>query len=221
MADQPVINDTDVKVANAALGMLASGEIFSWDEDTELAGKVNAIYRDCIDSCLTAFNWSFGRTSRQLTLLADAAGVPLKPDNGYCYGYALPPGRLAPPSAYRSSPRSREPVRDFTIAMDEGGNQNVYCNIKPLWATFKVRPAVALWSPAFRIFATKALAAELAIPVSHDANLAAAFRDEAWGAASSDRRAGLFIKAMAADLTSDSGPEAMYGRDPLTDAWAS
>lgn len=204
--DHPQTNDTDIRIVNAALAALGAGEITSFSDETDLTAKVNAVYVDLVESCLAAHSWSFTRTQRQLELEAAA------PAPGYRYRYALPPDRIGLPMRLTRA-GSREPLREYMIA-----GSSVHANTNPLWAAFRFRPAVALWPAPFRRFVTKALAAELAVPVSHDANMAARLDEEAWGPPREGRRSGLFGKAMAQDLAQP-GPEPLPGRDALTDAW--
>lgn len=207
MPDNPVRNDTDIKIANAALAMIGSPSITGFDDETPLASKVNAVFVDLVESCLEGHAWTFSITTVELQRLT------LPPLNGYAYAYAMPPARIGQNLVIRETLRSRVPLRDYKVA---GGN--LFADPTRLWATYRTRPEVSLWSPTFRRFVTTALAAELCVPVSHDANLADQLEAKAWGAASENRRGGLFLKAMAADLSGHPGPEPLYDADPLTDA---
>lgn len=207
MPDNPVRNDTDIEIANAALAMIGSPAITGFDDETALARKVNAVFVDLVESCLEAHGWTFSITTVELQRLAEA------PLNGYAYAFAMPPARIGQNLVIRETLRSRVPLRDYKVA---GGN--LYSDATRLWATYRTRPEAALWSPTFRRFVTTALAAELCVPVSHDANLAEQLEAKAWGAASENRRGGLFQKAMAADLYGNPGFEPLYDADPLSDA---
>ncbi|OCC01841.1 hypothetical protein BA190_26885 [Labrys sp. WJW] len=207
MADSPVTAITDIMIANNALAVFAGGAIMAFDEDTDLAAKVNATYVDTIESCLAAHPWTFAlKTASLQQLTAD-------PQNDYRYAFQLPGDRIGLPIAILPSLRGRDRLRDFAIEGDR-----LCADRAPLWAGYRCRPAVTAWPAAFRQFATRALAAALAMPVSQDANLAAALDQDAWGAASQDRRGGLFLKAMQQDL-SHPGPQPLWASDPLTDAW--
>jgi hypothetical protein len=207
MPDNPVRNDTDIEIANAALAMIGSPAIQSFEDETALARKVNAVFVDLVESCIEAHGWSFAITTVELQRLATT------PLNGYAYAFAMPPARIGQNLVIRETLRSRVPLRDYKVA---GGN--VFADATRLWATYRTRPEVAFWSPIFRRFVTTALAAELCVPVSHDSDLAEKLESKAWGAASENRRGGLFQKAMAADLSGSPGFEPLYDADPLTDA---
>lgn len=207
---QPASNDTDVKIANAALAMFGAPAIFGFDEETALARKVNAVYLDTVEACLTAYGWSFAKRARPLEVLAEV------PQTGYARAFALPPGRIGATLVVRSNRTSPAPYRDFTIHGDA-----LHANALELFADYVIRPEVALWPPAFRAFARTALAADLCVPVSHDTKFAEELKTAAWGSEAQGRRGGLFLKAMEADLRTHPGPQPLYASDPFTDAWTS
>lgn len=208
--DSPVRAMTDVDIANNALAMLGSPPIAGFAEDTELAATVNALYVDVIESCLGAHQWTWGLHSTQLQLLTET------PITGWKFAFQLPSDRLTIPTRVSRSSSSRNLVRDFWI---EG--ETLYANSSPLWCGYRRKPAVPLWPGAFRLFATRALAAELAIPITQDATFAGVLLDQAWGTMQEGRRGGLYSKAMSQDLSHPVSTSPMWARDPLTDEWVS
>lgn len=208
--DSPTRAINDVDIANNALAMLGSPPIGGFAEDSELAGAVNSVYVDVIESCLGAHLWTWTLHTAPLQLLAET------PVTGWRFAFALPNDRLTIPTRVARSADSRNILRDFWI---EG--ENLYANCSPLWAGYRRKPAVSFWPAPFRLFSTRALAAELAIPVSQDANFAATLLDQAWGTQQEGRRGGLFSKAMTQDLSHPVSTSPLWARDPLTDEWVS
>ncbi len=115
--------------------------------------------------------------------------------NGWRHGFTLPGNRIGAPRRILDDPRRPDsPYRDFLI---EG--LNLYADRESLWATITVRADPASWPPDFRLAATVAVAADLCVPVTHDAGLAETLRAEAEGTPSENGRGGLIGRAMGKD----------------------
>lgn len=180
---------TELSIANAALARIGSAPISAFDEETDRAAQVAAVFQDTVDLSLTAYAWSFARATKALALLAET------PENGFRYAYALPVGAIAGPLALLTDPRAAaSQMREFAL---ESGK--LYADSAPLWGAFLFRAAPDTWPADFRVFVTVAVAAALAVPICHDPSLKADLTAEAHGPPSRDGRGGLFERAALAD----------------------
>lgn len=201
---------SDLQIVNAALARIGSAPISAFDEETDRAAQVSAVYWDTIDLCLTKAPWSFARRTRQLQALAET------PENGFAYVFALPAGWLAGPQVLLTDPRSASSrLREFLI---EDGR--LYAAAAPLWGGFTFRVAPDLWPADFRVAATVAVASALAVPICHDTALRDALAAEAYGPPSRDGRGGLIEQAAVGDAQR-SGPHQTIGEagGPLLTRW--
>lgn len=76
---------SNTSIANRALTLLSANRIVDFNEASEEARKVKAIYDDTRDALLSQHNWNFATAERDLALLSDA---PLLDD--WAYAYQLP-----------------------------------------------------------------------------------------------------------------------------------
>lgn len=198
----------DPTIINRALARIGGGAILSLDEDTDLARACVAIYTDLRDSALVTHKWRWNVRTRRLDQMNET------PQNGYKYAFGFPPDALSGPRKVLTNPRDPDhPLRQFSC---EG--RTIYCDHDAIWGAFAVALSPDQWPPEFRNAFTLWLAAELCVPVSHDAALAAELRASAIGSLSENGRGGLLGRAIANDNASDSGPAPMYASDPLTSA---
>lgn len=79
-----------------------------------------------------------------------------------------------------------------------------------------MRPAVILWSPLLQNAIIMLAAAYLAVPVSHDAGLAADLRTQAIGDDREAGKGGLLGRAIAEDLAQRPLGSPLLRDDPLT-----
>lgn len=208
----------DRTIINSGLARIGASPIGALNEDTPKARQCLAVYYPLIDDLLGRRQWSFADQVYRLDALAHDAlnnwdATQNKFINGWLYGYALPAVRLSPPHRVLRDPRRPDdPWREFTV---EGGY--LYCDYTPIWALFTVRARPDVWAPAFQRAATVLAAADFAVPIMHDANLAAALRAEGHGTPEQNGMGGLI--GMAAVQDAGRGrTNAPAWRDPLTDA---
>lgn len=199
-----------IKVANEALRRFGAGTILSFEEETQKAATVAAIYATVVDDAFQATRWTFARRTARLDLLPDA------PLSGYARAFALPGDRVGDPVKVIANPSLPDhPLRIFALEGDE-----LHANVTAVWATCVRRVDPNYWPPMFRRAVVTALAAELVVPISHDTKLADNLRAQTWGTPSEGGRGGLMGRAMAIDVASSPGSAAPIGAvDPLTDAW--
>lgn len=206
------------KVINRGLARIAAAPIGGLDEDTDKARQAIAVYFDRLDATLGLYHWSFaGKTYRLDQAPTDGADDYVTAQKrwftGYRYAYAMPGTRMALPRTVMTDPRlPKLPEREFTIEGDR-----IYCDRTPLYARFTVRVDPQIWLPAFRLAVIVALAADLAIPVTHDKDLADKLRAQAEGTPQENGRGGLIGRAIGMDAASSGGFSGL-GADPLTSA---
>lgn len=210
---------TPIVIKNRALARIGGGEIVAEDENTELARQVDAIYQDRIDAVLGGYPWSFAKKTYRLDALAKTAANGFDSDllvfpTGWPHGFLLPGDRLSTPRKVMADPRNPDvPIRDFEI---EAGL--IYARHDKLWATFTVRVDPDVWPPPFRIAIVTLLAADLAIPVTHDTALAAELRAYAQGTPEENGRGGLIGRAIAVDVAGAVATAPLLALDPLGNA---
>lgn len=77
-----------VAIANLALTALGADRIVSFDENSENARRVTAVYDYCLEDVLRAHPWNFAIQRQQLSRLTST------PTFGYDYEFQLPPDCL-------------------------------------------------------------------------------------------------------------------------------
>ncbi len=198
----------DATILNRALARIGAGAVTGRDEDTDLARQAWAVYDDTVEAGLALYHWKWPLRTVRLDRLAG------EPGNGWDYAFQAPSTALGPPQALFSYPRTpQHPLRDFQV---EGGT--VYADVADLWGRYVVRLAAAEWPPLYRVALTMWLAAELAVPVTHDSTLASALRQEVFGSPSEAGRGGLMGRAIALDTAGSGDPSPILASDPLTGA---
>lgn len=205
-----------LKIMNNALARIGAGAIMAEDEDSDLAAQVVAVYYDRLDAVLAMREWTFAGKTYKLDRLAEIADNDFvaadgKFMNGWRHGFALPGTRVGHPRRILDDPRRPDsPYRDFLI---EG--LNLYADREALWATVTVRADPAAWAPDFRLAFTTILAADLCVPITHDAGLAEQLRADAEGTPSEGGRGGLIGRAMGKDAAASPAKAPLWA-DPLT-----
>jgi len=179
----------ELDLINAALARLAGGVVLHLDEETSLAALTRRAYDTVTDAVLSRHRWQHLSKTAPLQRLAD------RPVDGYAYAYQPPADAITPPLALYADPARRDSaLRDYAI---EG--REIHANVAALWGTFGRRLSPDQWTPALRVTMIAALAAELAVPVCDDRDMAATLRAEAFGPAQMQGTGGLFAQAIQAD----------------------
>jgi len=207
-----------LKVMNNALGLIGAGKIMAEDEDTDLAGQVVPVYYSRLKAVLGMHEWSFAGKTYKLDAIARTAENDFDAaknifNNGWRHAFQLPGTRIGLPRKVLRDPRNpRDPLRDFLI---ESGW--LYADRDAVWAVVTVMPAPDVWDPQFAQAIERITAADLAVPVTHDANLDTKIRAIAEGTPEENGRGGLIGRAIATDAARARTATPMW-RDPLTDA---
>ena len=146
---------SNIAIANRALTLLAVDRILAFDENSEQARKMNAIFETTRDALLSEHNWNFARKERLLSLLSDE---PLLDD--YAYAYQIPSDCL----------RVLRLQTYFTFAIY--GNK-VYTNSNDPRIEYiaQITDPTKFSAGFVKAFAAR-LAADLAYPITQNATLA-------------------------------------------------
>ncbi|MBP1296617.1 hypothetical protein [Bradyrhizobium elkanii] len=207
-----------MKVMNSALGKIGGGAIMAEDEDTELAAQVVPTYYSRLKSLLGMCEWSFAGRTYKLDAIAKVAEndydtASMIFNNGWRQAFSLPGTRIGLPRKVLTDPRRpNDPLREYLI---EGGV--LYADREQVWATVTVMPDPTVWDPQFNLAAEAIVAADLCVPVTHDANLAKDLRQVAEGSAQENGRGGLVGRAITSEAIKARTAAPLW-RDPLTDA---
>lgn len=200
--------DDRTKVANEALARLAATPIMAFDDETPTAAKVARIFPTVVAAAFDSHRWNFARRTTRLDRLN------IVPETGFAYAYALPGNRIGDPVRVLTNPRNVDnPLRTFVV---EGGE--LHADAGAVWATCVIAVEPPEWPPLFRFAVAVALAAELAVPLTHDTGLKDRLDAEAWGTPQEGRRGGLIGRAIARDAAGTPGPAPVGASDVLTGA---
>lgn len=195
-------------IINRALARIGAAPLVSIESDDDETRQALAIYDDLIDAALDLWDWSWARRTHALDKLSAA---PF----GFAAAFRFPAEAVSAPIAlYTRDDARSDPLRDFRV---EG--RTVAADAEALWGTFSCRIAPAEWPAGFRLAFTVWLAASLAVPITHDADLAARLMQEACGSPSENGRGGLIGRAVAADRSKSGGVAPLNASDAFTDSW--
>jgi hypothetical protein len=176
-------------IASQALSLLGANTISSFDEGTNEANIINDHYDQFIRNMFSLYPWSFA--TKKVTLEQYATD----PLNEYKFQYVRPDQALYIFKIFDSISYYADTIVDFDILEDL-----ILCNYdNPVVAQYSVYKEENLWPGYFAEFAVNALAATIAIPVTHNAELASLYDTKAFGDQRSVRKGGLFARAVGAD----------------------
>lgn len=194
-------------IINRALARIGAGAISAVDEDTDLCRQVMAVHDDLVDAAFGIWHWSWPRRLRALEKLAAAPA-------GWSSAFAFPAEAIGNPKSLLTDPSQPElPLRRYAL-----DGRSVAANADALWGVFTLRIASSDWPPLFRAAFTLWLAAELCVPVTHDATLAAALLKTAVGSPEEGFRGGLMGRAIAMDHAGGGNAAPLGATDVLTSA---
>jgi hypothetical protein len=203
-----------VDIANGALISIGSAPIQNFDDSTQTAQNVKAIYADTIGWLLSFYPWSFTKQTIELA----QASIPQDPQDGrigagWQYAFVLPSDALGEPLAVFRFPRvPLVPLKDFAIE-----NTLLYTDWLRVFATLQYEVDPDAWSAPFTKAAKACLAAEFLIPMSGNSGMYDTIAARAWGSPQENRRGGFLGDAIKFDARTQ--PSAvLLTSDPLTDA---
>lgn len=175
-----------VALCNEALLMLGDTTITSFDDQSDLAESCARLYTTTVAGLLAEHPWRFTLGKVRLARLAEP------PLNEWTHAHALPADRLTIREISASGAVGARPLHAYEIF--EG---RVFSDQADLWCDYQRNVDPANWPPVFRALARHALAADLAVPVTGSASLAAEMRRVAFGP--SGDNGGILAKARRVD----------------------
>lgn len=173
-------------IVNWALAELGQTPNFSLSAETRLGAIVDIFWPRTVARSFGLADWPFCRRTYKLTRQAG------EPATGYSYGFDLPRPRFGAPVKYLEDPRSDRPVRHTRI---EG--ETVFANVPTLFAVCKVEVDPSTWDEQFADAFAVALAANLAVPLLQDIELAADRERRAFGTPQEGGTGGIFGRLAA------------------------
>lgn len=199
---------TDVSLCSNALLRLGAKAISSFTDGTPRATLCSGIYPTVKNDILSRYDWNFTKTKAQLSRLTEA------PLNVWSYKFTLPGDRLTdgPMAVYNSSAVGALPIKDFEIFSD-----GLYADDTEIYIDYtKDSTSESNWPVYFQNFVIAALMAELAYPITDQANLAKLLDEKAWGTVAEGRSGGLFAATKARNAKED--PPIVFQDFTLVDA---
>lgn len=198
--------DNELELVNESLAAIGASSINSFDEETGTANAVNKTWPGLRNTCLSLHNWSFATKTYKLERRTAT------PNNGWTYGFDFPGGIIGGPQMVLKSIKIEfDTLRHFAVE-----DKIVFTNEKELWAQFRVKASIELWSPEFRTAVVIGHASRLAVPVAHDEKLAADLREQAFGRPIEAMRGGLMGAAITLDRSKHPVASPFLRTDPLT-----
>lgn len=201
-------------IASAALARLGEGGgISSFDEDTDVAEKVSALYETTILDLFSRYPWRWATVRQSLSI--DGA---ITPTTRWTRAFILPIQRTVmvgqPRGFYRSDAVGSKPM----VQGYEVKGRHVYTNELEIICDFTGRIDEELWPGFFEKLAIEALAAELAASITESDTKEAKHRQNAWGTPSENGEGGLYSMAKQADRSGAPTESILDAHDPISAA---
>lgn len=157
-----------IEIANLGLIALGTRTISSLTQENDIARKINAIFDQCADEVLQAAHWNFATKIEALAKLVDA--VPF----GWTYIYAFPANCLSIQRLFNESTAlSPNPARFRELVAPTSGGRALVADIDLAYAEFTYRVTdTTQYPPAFVKALAHKLAADLALPLTADKQIA-------------------------------------------------
>lgn len=184
--------NSNIDICSQALTLLRADPISSFADGSNEADICNQLYEDFVKSLFAAYPWTFATKKARLNLESTA------PINEYKYAFIVPSEALLVWAVFDSEQTGIAPISDYDIYASDG-TRRIYTNRSPLYADYTVYLDEANWPPYFTQFAVHALAAHLAMPVTHNVTLAEYYNTKAYGSLSGNGKGGLFGQAASID----------------------
>jgi len=195
---------TKVEIANRALTKIRAQPLTTFQDGTAQADVVDQVYDSFAQNILTIGNWHFATKKQQLS---QSTTTPI---NQWSYIYNLPADFLKLITVWDSSGTHILSVNEFELYEE----RNLYSNLDGLWIDYLYYINESYWPPHFVEFAITALAAELAMPITGDANMTQLYYAQAYGSPADNGQGGLYAKSAQQDAMQN--PNEMFKLDYLT-----
>lgn len=181
--------NTQVSICSSALALLGEAGIAEIDEDTDAARSCAQLYDNLKFSLIAEYEWSFSKKKIRLSRLLST------PTSVWRYQFAMPEDRVGDVFAlYQSSSVGAYPVKAFEIQ-----GAKLLSNLPELWLDYQFNVPEADLPPYFVQLFIYVLAADLCMPITHEATMMEAWRTVARGTPSENGRGGYFRTATNID----------------------
>lgn len=185
---------TDVTICKRALLRLGHDGITSFEDGSSAATLCQELYDDVRNMVLTAYAWHITKKKRRLSALSEG------PLNEWTYAYQLPSDRITDPIAvYDSTGTNINETTDYEIIGDQ-----IHTDHTVIIVEYQYLPDENVWPGYLRELMIKAMRAELAYPITDQANLADLAHRDCWGLPGERRQGGYF--AVAKGIESRTAP---------------
>jgi hypothetical protein len=179
---------TKFDICSNALLELGEDVISSFTANTDPSKIAGSIYPEYIRHLQSIHPWNFTIKKVQLGRLAET------PLNEWKYKYQLPSDMLIFRAFFNSSSEGVQPMQGFERFEDE-----VWTNEEAVYIDYQFEVDASNFPTYFTEFATKALAAKFAMPITDDKSLLELKKVEAFGSPSDNQNGGEFGVAKKLD----------------------
>lgn len=185
-------------ICSSALMELGEDTISSFTASTAPSKICGQLYPEYIKYLLSLHPWKFTLKKVQLARLSTA------PTNEWTYAYQLPSDLLLMRALYNSSDTSILPQTNYEIFQDE-----VYTDETSVYIDYQYQPDESEFPAFFLEFATAAMAAKLAMPITDDLKIEQSKVVRAFGSPSDNMNGGVFGAAKKLDSLQNPSPAIM------------
>lgn len=182
--------DTDVSICSDALVMLGAGVISSFAEGTPSATACSRLYPDLRDTLLSRYPWSWSTKKVQVLRLS------APPINEWKYAYQLPGNMLSGSLAVFDS--ASDSAHSLNYGWEIYGSR-LLTNLETVYIDYQESVSESLMPPYFVRLLRTAMASELALIITDQAQKADYFRQLAFGSPGENGRGGLFRESVNID----------------------
>lgn len=196
-----------VSVINRALVKLGQPPSYTIDAENQLGGTCDLVFDGTVAAAAAMYDWTHFRKTYALTALAGFDA------NGWTYGFALPAERVGEPLAILDDVRREHYLRQYMI---EAGA--VFAEVTPLFARCRVLLTPDYWDAGFSEGFCIMLAADLAVPLLQDLDLADKMMVKAVGRPEEQGGGGFFGKLIGLNRAAQPQGRRFMDDDPLTRA---
>lgn len=198
-----------LEIQNRALVLLGETPLPFLGVD-EISSSITFLYEPLIAALLGKTSWKFAR--ERASLVATTA-----PTTQWTYAHTLPTlntTRIGAPLAFFASAAiNSPPIKEYELR-----GATVESNHAALWCAYTKRVAESLWPESFARFASVALAAEIAEPVTGQKSTNEKYHEMAFGLPVERGRGGLFLEALQEDSWGSPDISIMDSSDPILEA---
>lgn len=192
-------------ICSSALMELGEDTISSFTANTAPSKICGQLYPEYIKYLLSLHPWKFTLKKVQLARLTTS------PTNEWTYAYQLPSDLLLMRALYNSSDTSVLPQTDYEIFQDE-----IFTDETSVYIDYQYQPDESNFPAFFLEFATAAMAAKLAMPITDDPSIEQTKTIRAFGSPSDNMNGG--VLGVAKKLDSLQNPSPAIRADDLMSA---